>query len=238
MKGRLQSILAHAGIASRRASAKLIEEGSVSVNGEVIREKGFRVDTHNSKILINGLNLPKQEKKYYFLFNKPPDVISTVSDTHGRKKITDFFKNIPARLYPVGRLDRLTRGIIIVTNDGELAQKLSHPKFEIEKEYIARVEPCVSGKDVKNLENGILLDGKNTSPCKINLIEKTRDTAVYRIKLHEGRKRQIRRMFETKGVKVIELERVEYAGLTLGTLKPGEFRPLTIREIKRLCGGF
>ena len=136
MEKRLQNILAHAGIASRREAAKIIESGKVKVDGKIVTEKGIKVDQNINKIEVNGTLLHGDEKKHYFLFYKPENVISTVKDTRGRKKIVDFFEDIDARLYPVGRLDRNTTGLIIITNDGELTNKLTHPKYEINKEYI------------------------------------------------------------------------------------------------------
>lgn len=231
MKKRLQTILAHQGISSRRGAVALIENGKVKINGKIVVEKGFRVDPDECEIKVNGQVLKKQETKYYFLFNKPKGIISTAADTHNRKKITDFFKNIPARLYPVGRLDKDTRGVIIVTNDGDLAHKLSHPSFEIEKEYMAEVTPCITKSDIKKIENGIELDGKLTTPCVIKFVKENKNSAVYKIILHEGRKRQIRRMFEVVRSKVVNLTRTKYAGLSIGNLKEGEYRALVASEI-------
>jgi 23S rRNA pseudouridine2605 synthase len=234
MKKRLQTVLAHAGVASRRHAAQLIESGKVKVDGLAITEKGFKVDPVGHEILVNGRPIPAEEKKYYFLFYKPKGIISTVSDTHGRKKVTDFFKNISARLYPVGRLDKDTTGILILTNDGELTHRLAHPRFEIEKEYRVKVAPCITGDDIRKIEHGIALEGKLTSGCEIKVERKNQKEAICRIKLHEGRKRQVRRMFEAVGVKVMELKRTGYAGLTLKGLKEGEFRELTKKEVERL----
>jgi len=234
MEKRLQTILAHAGTASRRHAAQLIEEGRVLVDGQKVTERGYRIDPAKHEILVDGKLLSKEEEKKYFIFNKPVDVISTVKDTHDRKKITDFFKEIDARLYPVGRLDKDTTGFIIVTNDGELANKLAHPRYEIEKVYIAFVKAAVAGGTLKKLENGVFLDGTITAQCRIKFIEKNGTGALYKVKLHEGKKRQIRRMFEIAGTKVMELKRVRYAGLSLGELKEGEYRALTKREIVHL----
>ncbi|MFH1552575.1 MAG: pseudouridine synthase [Candidatus Omnitrophota bacterium] len=236
MEKRLQTVLAHAGVASRRHAAELIESGKVQVDGRSVTEKGFRIDPQKHEILVNGRPIPTEEKKYYFLFNKPKNVISTVSDTRGRKKVTDFFKDINARLYPVGRLDKDTTGIIVITNDGEMAHKLAHPRFQTEKAYRVDVEPCVSIEDIRRIERGIELDGKVTAPCRIKLLNKSKERAVYRVHLREGRKRQIRRMFEAVGARVMELKRVRYAGLTLGRLQEGEFRNLTEKEVDSLKG--
>ena len=150
------------------------------------------------------------------------------------KKVTDFFKTIDARLYPVGRLDKDTTGAMVITNDGKLAHKLAHPSFEIDKEYIAAVEGEIRRDDIKKITGGIKLDGKKTSGCEIIKVKKGLKLAVYRLRLHEGRKRQIRRMFEAAGGKVVELKRVKYAGLTLGRLREGEYRELADKEVERL----
>jgi len=231
---RLQTVLARAGVASRRYAAELIKIGKVKVDGSVVKEKGLRVNPKEHEILIDGHPLPERDKIFHFLFNKPKDVISTAKDTHGRKKVLDFFNKIDARLYPVGRLDKDTTGLLIVTNDGELARRLMHPSFEIEKEYMAVVKPCISREDIHKLQTGIMLDGKKTSPCSIKLANKENEATVYMIKLHEGRKRQIKRMFEAQGARIMRLERTKYAGLTLKRLKQGEFRELDKKEIKHL----
>ncbi|MEA3489552.1 MAG: pseudouridine synthase [Candidatus Omnitrophota bacterium] len=230
---RLQTILARAGLSSRRGAVQFIEDGRVKVDGRTLTEKGARIDPDKHEIRVDGHPLSK-EKKFYFLFNKPKNVISTVRDTHGRKKVTDYFKVLKARLYPVGRLDKDTTGILIITNDGALTHRLSHPGFEIEKEYEVKAEPGVRQSDILKIKRGIELDGKMTAPCEIRRLGKSGGGAVYRIKLHEGRKRQIRRMFEMVGSRVTSLKRVKYGGLTLGRLKEGEFRELTSREIQRL----
>jgi len=204
------------------------------VNGLPVTDKGFRLDPAKHEILVSGRPLSGEEKKYHFLFYKPKGVISTVSDTHGRKKVTDFFRDINARLYPVGRLDKDTTGILIVTNDGKLTHRLAHPSFETEKEYAVTVEPFITGSDIRKIERGIRIDGKLTSPCRVKLERKSGKAGVYRIKLHEGRKRQVRRMFEACGARVVQLKRTGYAGLTLKGLKEGEFRELTRKEIERL----
>ncbi|MGB3111664.1 MAG: pseudouridine synthase [Candidatus Omnitrophota bacterium] len=234
MKKRLQTVLSHAGVASRRRAVELIESGRVEVDGRIVTEKGFKLDPARHKVLVDGRPIRAEEEKYYFLLNKPKNVISTARDTHSRKKVTDFFKNVDARLYPVGRLDRDTTGALLITNDGQFAHKLAHPRFEIEKEYLVTVDKAPTGEEIKKLERGIYLYGKRTAPCKIGLVGKAENKAVLRVSLHEGRKRQIKRMFEEIGRKVVELKRAKYAGLTLGKLKEGEYRELTDSEVKRL----
>jgi len=234
MKKRLQTILSAAGAASRRSAAELIESGRVKVDGRPVLEKGFKLDPAKHKILVDSRPLPEKEKKYYFLLNKPRGVISTAKDTHNRRKVTDFFKRIKGRLYPVGRLDKDTTGIILLTNDGELTHRLTHPRFEVDKEYTVKINGGVSPRRISELGRGIDIDGKATSPCKIRIIRKDGEDTILKIKIHEGRKRQVRRMFEAIGRRVIELDRVKYAGLELGRLRRGEFRRLSRKEIERL----
>lgn len=234
MKERLQTILSHAGVASRRHAVDYIEAGKVTVDGVVVTERGYRVDPAAHKIAVNGKPLAGDESKLYFLFNKPKDVITTVTDTHGRRKVMDYFNGIRARLFPVGRLDKDTTGIIIMTNDGDLAHRLAHPSFEVEKEYEALVWAELPSRDLAKLERGVMLEEGKTASCHIRLIGLDPRGAKYQIIIHEGRKRQIRRMFEAVGSRVKELKRVRYAGLTLGKLREGEFRSLTAKEVNAL----
>lgn len=234
MKKRLQNILAVSGVASRRSSGDLIEKGFVAVDGNIVREKGARFNPEEHNITVNGKKIPDKEKKYYFLFNKPSGVISTVIDTHGRKKITDFFEDIKARLYPVGRLDKDTTGVMILTNDGELAHMLSHPKFGIEKEYLVFSDIKLDKRSIVKISSGVKIEGKMTSPCSVIEENNQFGRNTYRVKIHEGKKRQVRLMFSSVGAEVIELERVRYAGLSACGLGKGERRELTCEEINKL----
>jgi len=230
MKKRLQTILAHAGVSSRRGAEELINSGRVKVNGRAVREKGFRVDPREQVISVDGRVL-RLEEKHYYLFNKPGNVISTASDTHGRKKVTDYFRGIRARLYPVGRLDKDTTGAMLVTNDGELAHRLTHPSFEVDKEYRVTADKRLRPGALRRLREGVIIDGKKTSPCEVKFVRKQAEGFLYSVIIHEGRKRQVRRMFEAGGSGVLRLKRVRYAGLSLGRLKEGEYRELTEREM-------
>ena len=234
MMKRLQTVLAHAGYASRRSSAEIILSGRVTVDGKIVTEKGVKVNPEIQEIKVDGQLLSKEEKKYYFLFNKPKGVISSAKDTHGRTIVTDFFKAFPVRLYPVGRLDKDTTGALIVTNDGDFAHKLSHPSFEINKEYIAVTNKQLKKYEVAELEDGIVIAGKKTSPCQIELLDLKGIKAVYKVIIHEGKKRQIRIMFTEKGARVLELERTIFAGIKLGKLIRGGFRKLRESEILSL----
>lgn len=229
----MQTILAQAGVASRREAVKIIESGRVKVDGNVILEKGFRADPSKHSIAVDNKPINKEVKRYYLL-NKPAGWLSTAKDTHGRRKITDIFNDVAERVYPVGRLDKDTTGAIIVTNDGSLAHKLSHPSFEVDKVYIARINGKLSAKEIASLEKGIEIEGKATSPCRVSLVKEHFSGACYEVLIHEGRKRQVRNMFAAFGKKVTELKRVKYAFLTLKGLQEGEYRPLTGKEVERL----
>lgn len=235
MEKRLQNILALSGVASRRASAGLIEKGLVTVDGKVVREKGARFDPDIHRIAVNGRNIGTKEQKYYFILNKPAGVISTAIDTHGRRKVTDFFRDVKARLYPVGRLDKDTTGAIILTNDGDLAHRLSHPSFGVEKEYRVVCDVKIHPRALRMISSGgIVIEGKKTGSCRVNEIKDPEGRNVYSVRLHEGRKRQVRIMFSEAGAKVLELDRVRYAGLSAEGLERGERRELTEKEIEKL----
>jgi 23S rRNA pseudouridine2605 synthase len=233
-KKRLQTVISGAGVTSRRKAAELIEEGRVRVGGKVIKEKGFRVDPAKERITVDEEKLTVQPQKYYFAFNKPKGVVCTLSDRHARSKITDFFRDIKARLYPVGRLDKDSEGIIILTNDGDLAYKLSHPKFNKKKIYEVLLERECPHNEIKRIERGILLEGKRTAKCRIMPLKKRNKGVPYKVEIHEGRKRQIRKMLAQAGNKVLSLKRTEFCGIPLGRLKPGEKKPLSRADLVRL----
>ncbi len=204
------------------------------MNGRLVYEKGLRVDPEKDEISVDGKPLAKREETAYFMFNKPKDVISTAKDTHDRKKITDFFEKEGIRLYPVGRLDKDTTGLVIMTNDGGLAHRLAHPSFGVEKEYKVFAEPPLEKYILCGLEKGIEIDGRLTAPCRISPVKFRGKGAEYKVFLHEGRKRQIRLMFQSVGSRVMELERTRYAGIPLGKLAPGRYRRLTDKEVSKL----
>lgn len=234
MKKRLQNILAHRGIASRRRSAKLIEEGEVKVDGRTVSEKGRKFDPDSHEITVSGKKLPPEEKKRYFLVNKPEGFISTARDTHGRDIVTQITSDKEERLYPVGRLDKETSGLLFMTNDGDLANMVMHPRYSIEKHYIAEVSPPLNRTQLKHFQNGIDLDGKRTRRCKIRKVSIKKRTAKYRIVLCEGRKRQIRRMFDSLGSGIITLERIRIGPLSIRGIKKGEYRELSSNEVLAL----
>jgi len=224
--------LAKAGIASRRKAEELIRQGRVRVDGRVVTEMGVKVDPEAQNIECNGIPLSTQEKKIYILLHKPAGFLSTVHDPQGRPVVTDLLHNIAERVYPVGRLDLDTEGALLLTNDGELAQKILHPSHEVNKTYVARVQGRPGSKKLAALAGGIDLEGRRTWPAHIEVIErKSRETAI-QIIIHEGRKRQVRKMFEAIGHPVLQLKRVAYGKLKLGELAPGKYRVLSPADIK------
>ncbi|GET18248.1 pseudouridine synthase [Ligilactobacillus agilis] len=234
MAERLQKVMANAGVASRRASEKLILAGKVMVNGQVVTELGTKV-TGADVILVNGQAID-QEKKAYYLFYKPRGVISAVSDDKGRKVVTDYFEEIPERLYPVGRLDYDTSGLLLMTNDGQLANALMHPRFKVDKVYVAKVKGLVQSEDLKRLRQGLVVDGKKTAKAKAKLLkqDKAKGISLVQLTIHEGRYHQVKKMFETLGYRVNKLKRERYAFLDLSGLTSGDYRKLTAAEVKGL----
>ncbi len=231
MKERLQKILANAGIASRRSAETLIKQGRVRIDGQVVTEMGIKVDPDRHKIECDGKTVTCTEEKIYILLNKPKGYVTTMSDPQGRPIVTSLLKNISARLFPVGRLDLETEGALILTNDGELAQQIQHPSYEVNKTYEAVVQGRPDSIKIARLQKGIILEGKKTWPAKIKIIEKKRHDTTIMITIHEGKKRQVRKMFAAVGHRVINLKRTAYGGLLLGSLKPGKYRILKKKEL-------
>ena len=232
MHERLQKVLAKAGVASRRKAEELIRQGKVRVDGQVITEMGVKVDPESQVIECNGTPLNSQEEKVYILLNKPAGYLSTVDDPQGRPIVTDLLDKINARVYPVGRLDLDTEGALILTNDGELAQKILHPSHEVNKTYVARVKGRPGKKKLNALSKGIELEGRKTWPAYIEVLENKSQYTTIQIIIHEGRKRQVRKMFETIGHPVLKLKRVTYGQLELGELAPGKYRFLYPGDIR------
>jgi len=231
---RLQKVIARAGIASRRKSEELIKEGRVKVNGKVVTEVGVKVSP-SDKVEVNEIQIEKEEPVYFLLY-KPRGVISSVSDDKGRKVVTDFFSHFKERIFPVGRLDYDTSGLLLLTNDGEFANLLMHPKNEIDKVYVAKTKGIPLRENLRKLEKGILLEDGKTAPARVKLlsVDKKKQTAIVEITIHEGRNRQVRRMFDAIGNEVLKLKRERYGFLTLNGLKTGEARELTPHEVKQL----
>lgn len=231
---RLQKVIAHAGIASRRKAEELIIEGKVKVNGQVIRELGTKV-TASDSIEVNGIKIEK-EKKVYFLLYKPRGVISAVSDDRGRKTVVDLFPHVEERIFPVGRLDYETSGVLLLTNDGDFSNLLTHPRYNIDKTYVAKIKGLPKREDLKKLERGIMLEDGKTAPAKVKVLSSDREQgkSIIAITIHEGRNRQVRRMFEAIGCPVLKLKREQFAFLGLHGLNAGESRELTAHEVKQL----
>ncbi len=226
---RLQVFLSRSGASSRRGALTLIFAGRVSVNGRVITEPSFIVRPESDRVFLDGRPLGPHEKAYV-LFHKPKGVVTTKRDRFAAKTVLDFFPEELRHLNPVGRLDKDTTGLLLLTNDGDLAYRLTHPSFDVEKVYRVRLDKALSPADKKKLEKGVVLDGKRTLSCRIG----GRSAAQIEMTIHEGRKRQIRRMFALLGYAVEELERVRHGPLALGDLKPGSWRRLTPDEIQAL----
>ena len=231
---RLQKVIAQAGIASRRKAEQLIVEGKVTVNGKVVKELGVKVGP-NDQIEVSGVPVEKEEPVYFLLY-KPRGIISAANDDKGRKTVTDLFPLIEQRIYPVGRLDYDTSGLILLTNDGEFANALMHPKYEIEKTYVAKIKGIPSRELIKKLERGVELEDGKTAPAKAKMIsmDRKKQTSIIELTIHEGRNRQVRRMFEAIGMPVMKLKRERYGFLTLHGVNPGDYRELTPHEVKQL----
>ena len=230
---RLQKVIAAAGVCSRRKAEELITNGQVKVNGEVVTELGTKV-SEKDKIYVNG-KLLKGEGKAYYVLNKARNTISSVSDEKGRKTVLDSFE-IKKRIYPVGRLDFDTTGVLLLTNDGELANALLHPSRNINKVYIATIEGSISEEERLNLEQGVKIDGKLTSPCtaEITKVNKEKNKTIVKLTIHEGRNHQVKKMFEAINKNVIKLHRDEFAGISSKGLYEGQHRKLTFEEVREL----
>lgn len=231
---RLQKVIAHSGVASRRKAEEFIVEGKVKVNGKVVKELGTKVGP-NDRVEVNGVPLEREEP-VYFILNKPRGVISAVQDDKNRKVVTDFLPEVTARIYPVGRLDYDTSGLILLTNDGEFANLLMHPKNEVDKVYVAKVKGIPFREDLKKLQCGVKLEDGITAPAKVKVLsaDKKKNSAIIQISIHEGKNRQVKRMFEAIGYPVIKLKREQYGFLTLQGLSTGDARELTPHEVKQL----
>ncbi len=231
---RLQKVLARAGVASRRKAEGLITDGKVKVNGQVVTELGTKV-TASDRIEVEGVQITKETFVYYLLY-KPRGYISTVHDEKGRKTVLDLMPMVEQRIFPVGRLDYDTSGIIIMTNDGDFSYTMTHPKFGIKKQYIAKVKGIPTREALKKLERGIELEDGMTAPAfvKLRSMDKKAQTALVEITISEGRNRQVRRMFDAIGCPVVKLRRESFANLTTYGLNAGEARELTPHEVKQL----
>lgn len=231
---RLQKVIAQAGVTSRRKAEGLIRAGRVKVNGETVTELGTKV-VAGDRIEVDGIPVNKEEPVYFMLY-KPSGVITAVSDDKGRKVVTDFFDEVEERVYPIGRLDYDTSGLLLLTNDGDFANKLMHPRYEIDKTYVAKIEGALTKDKQRQLERGVKLEDGKTKPAQVKLIsaDKKKNASIVEITIHEGRNRQVRRMLEAVGCPVKKLKREKYGFLTLHGMNPGDWRELTPHEVKKL----
>jgi 23S rRNA pseudouridine2605 synthase len=229
---RLNKYLALAGIGSRRSNDELIRSGAVKVNGRPVRELGVKINPHRDRVTVNGQPVGLEERKMYILFNKPKDCITTVKDERNRKTVLDYVR-VEERIYPVGRLDRNTTGVLLLTNDGELAHLLTHPRYKIERVYRVVLDRAIDDADVGRLKKGVRLDDGVASVRAVKIIpgEKKRKLIL---SLQEGKNREVKRIFEELGYEVTQLDRVAFGGLTAEGLKRGEWRKLTRQEIEYL----
>jgi len=231
---RLQKVIANSGYTSRRKAEELIIAGKVMVNGKVVTELGTKV-SGNDNIVVEGKTLELDSKKVYYLLNKPRGVISSVSDEAGRTTVVDLIKTTE-RIYPVGRLDYDTTGLILLTNDGELANKLMHPSYAVEKTYIAKIEGVLDKDAIDNLKRGVVVDGRKVKIVRFKIKKKdiVKESSLVEITIVEGRNHIVKNIFKSLGYEVIKLTRVSLDFLSIEGLKSGEYRELSIKEVKRL----
>ncbi|TDM15487.1 pseudouridine synthase [Macrococcus bovicus] len=231
---RLQKVIARSGVTSRRKAEALIEEGKVTVNGAVVKTLGTKVRP-SDRIEVEGIPLENPDK-VYILFHKPTKVITSVSDDKGRTVVTDFFPQLEERVFPVGRLDYDTSGLLLLTNDGEFANQMTHPRYKVKKKYVAKLKGYLLREQVRQLEKGIMLEDGKTAPAivKVKSQDREKNSTLVEITISEGRNRQVRRMFSHFGHEVVKLSRVEYGPLNLKGLNAGDARELSPHEVKTL----
>lgn len=234
MLERLQKIIAAAGVTSRRAAEELILSGRVAVNGQIVRELGTKADPASDQISLDGKPIKPAEKLYYVLLHKPAGYVTSLKDPQGRQLVTELVKDIDARLFPVGRLDYNSEGLLLLTNDGAWANRLMHPRHQVDKEYHVRVRGKVDPQQIKRLSDGVELEDGPVRGATVRLLKSDQNNDWLSVTIREGRNRQVRRMCAAVGLSVVRLRRIRYGALTLGGLKPGEHRLLTVEEAKGL----
>lgn len=229
--------MAQCGVASRRASEEIISQGRVMVNGELVDYMGCEVDPDADLVEVDGERIKPEAKKYYIMLNKPKGYVTTVNDEFDRATVMELVKDVHARIYPVGRLDYDTEGLLLLTNDGDFANKLTHPSNETEKGYIARIDASLDRDALKSLREGVTLDdGSLTAPARVEIMKVLKHGCEVKVTIHEGKNRQVRRMFEAVGANVYSLKRISIGNLTLGNLPEGKWRHLNDAEKNRLLG--
>lgn len=234
MQERLQKIIANAGIASRRKAEEFIVEGLVTVNGRIVRELGTKADPDKDAIKVMGKLIRMPQSNTYIVLNKPVGYITSMSDPEGRPVVTDLLKGVKSRVYPVGRLDYDTEGLLILTNDGELANRLMHPSHEIPKTYLVKIKGTLEDIEMEKLSKGVKLEDGLTAPAVVRKLKKADANSWIEMTIHEGRYHQVKRMVEKVGHSVIKLIRVRYGSIELGNVPPGQYRYLTHEEVKDL----
>lgn len=234
MEVRLQKLIAGTGLASRRKAETLIAAGRVTVNGRVVTELGTKVDPARDHVKVDGKHLAAAQPFVYLVLNKPKNVMSTLDDPGGRPTVKDFLRGVSVRVFPVGRLDFDSEGLMLLTNNGDLAQALLHPRYHVPKTYLIKVKGVLTEEEIGELERGVKLEDGMTGPATVKKVRKVEANSWVEITIHEGRKHQVKRMLEAVGHPVIKLVRVRMGPLSLGDLAPGEFRFLTDREANAL----
>ncbi len=231
---RIAKYMAAAGVASRRASEELIKKGRVKMNGKFVYQPATLVNPEKDQVYVSGRKISLPSEKIYLLLNKPMGCVSTCSDDKGRRTVLDYIKGIDQRIYPIGRLDFITEGLLLLTNDGELANKLTHPSHEVTKRYYVVVDSYLSPEETNALQRGVHIEGGKTAPARVKVMKASPERTEFTVTIHEGRNRQVRRMLETMGKKVVFLKRISVGDLNLGDLKKGEYRLLNEDEIAYL----
>ncbi len=231
---RLQKYLAHCGISSRRKAEEIIKQGRVTVSGVVVTSMGEKITPGKDTVMCDGRLVSPPDELIYVLVNKPKGYVTTLSDPQGRPVVTSLVRDIDERLFPVGRLDLDTEGALLLTNDGELAQKIQHPRFQTNKTYEALVQGHPGQAKLRDLEKGVEIEGKMTAPAVISVIKHLQRQTLVKITIHEGRKRQVKKMFDFVGNPVISLKRIAYGKLYLGKLGTGEHKILNSRDLKKI----
>jgi 23S rRNA pseudouridine2605 synthase len=236
MEVRLQKAMADAGVASRRAAEVMIGQGRVTVNGRVIREMGMKIDPERDHIKVDGRHLKPAAPKAYVILNKPKDVVTTLKapEEDDRRIVLEFLHGVKQRVFPVGRLDYDTEGLLLLTNDGDLAQKLLHPRYHVPKTYLIKVKGVLTDDEIRQLQRGVRLDDGITAPAQVKKIRKAEENSWIELTIYEGRTHQVKRMLEAVGHAVLKLKRERFGPLTLGSLPTGAYRFLTDPEILRL----
>jgi len=231
---RLNKFLSQAGAASRRDADRMIQEGRIKVNGLVVQELGVKIEDSDSIVEVDGRRVKDEKRTAYILLHKPVGVVVSLKDPFGRPTVRDLLTGLKIRVFPVGRLDADSSGALLLTNDGELAFRLAHPRFEVQKVYLVKVDGVPDDTALDKLRKGIFLEGRKTASAKATIVTRSPKHALVRLEIHEGRKREVKKMFEALGYRVSALRRTHFAGLTLEGLKPGHWRMLEAAEVRKL----